>query len=47
MLTKNNGDLKKLPFSKKVGLGSRLYGIVVEDAMAYFTQHNTVIHING
>lgn len=35
------------PVSKKVGLGSRLYGIVVEDAMAYFTQHNTVIHING
>ena len=35
------------PVSKKVAFGTRLYGNVVEDAMAYFTEHNTTIHING
>ena len=35
------------PDSKKVALGTRLYGNVVDDAMAYFTEHNTTIHING
>ena len=35
------------PDSKKVCLGTRLYGNVLEDAMAYFAEHNTTIHING
>ena len=35
------------PSSKKVYFGTRLYGNVVEDARAYFNEHNTTVQING
>lgn len=35
------------PVSNNVLFGTRLYGNVVADALAYFTEHNTTIHING
>ena len=35
------------PSSKKVTMGTRQFGNSLETAMAYFTEHNTTIHINA
>ena len=35
------------PSSKMAAFGTRIFGNALEDAMAYFTAHNTTIHING
>lgn len=35
------------PNSKKVTFGTRLYSNAAADAKAYFTEHDTTIHING